>query len=70
MKHEPAPGPAIIAVDAIRLNELTNRYSQYRRSLTAPADPVKTLILTGAVLEAVRQVIPTAGPHTERSRGT
>lgn len=68
--HE-CPGQHI-AVDAGLLDELDNRYAEYRQAMSTPFDPVSVLALTGQVLETVRHILTTTedtrGSHTDARR--
>lgn len=69
MEYGPVSQPALVAVDAAQLRELTYKYVEYRQSLSNAGDPIQTLNLTGDVLEAVRRIIglpprTRAYPHT------
>jgi len=71
MDHESFSEPALIAVNAAHLRELTHRYAEYHQYLTAPGDPVKALDLMGDVLSSVRQLVigqaqPRDGDRTGR----
>jgi hypothetical protein len=57
MEYGPVSQPALVAVDAAQLRELTYKYVEYRQSLSNVGDPIQTLNLTGDVLEAVRRII-------------
>ena len=57
MDHGSFPEPALIAVDAAHMRELTDRYVEYHQYLTATGDPVKALNLIGDLLAAVRQIV-------------
>jgi hypothetical protein len=50
-----------VGVDGALLTDLATCYAQYRRALAGPFDPVKTLVLTGDVLQSVRTILTTIG---------
>lgn len=66
---EQGTSPELVAVDAVRLRELTYKYVEYRQSLTSSMDPVQVLNLTGDVLEAVRRVISLPAAAHSRQAG-
>ena len=43
------------------LDDLSDRYAQYRHTLSGPFDPVLTLRLTGDVLASVRRILTATG---------
>ncbi|MDQ0031080.1 hypothetical protein [Arthrobacter bambusae] len=52
------PGPEVAIVDAGAMQDLTEKYTEYRRNLAkAFFDPVHALTLTGEVLASVREIV-------------
>jgi hypothetical protein len=66
-------GPDVVTVDAGAMQDLTEKYTQYRETLYGGQtfDPVKAMHLTGEVLASVRQIVvngqkaKTPGPADE-----
>ena len=56
-------GPDVVVVDARAMQDLTDRYTEYRDVLYGGSvfDPVQAMHLTGEVLASVREVITTTG---------
>lgn len=51
-------GPEVAIVDAGALQDLTEKYTEYRRNMArAFFDPVQALTLTGEVLASVREIV-------------
>ncbi|MDP9904680.1 hypothetical protein [Arthrobacter bambusae] len=56
-------GPDVVIVDAGAMQDLTEKYTEYRELLYGGGifDPCRTIHLTGEVLASVRNVLVTAG---------
>lgn len=52
-----------VGVDGSLLEDLGTCYARYRQALAGPFDPVKTLSLTGEVLESVSTILIATGQY-------
>ena len=59
-----------VGVGGELLEDLAARYANYRHALAGPFDPVKTLMLTGDVLESVNTILTAIGQAPGQRRTT
>lgn len=57
-----------VGVDGDLLEDLATCYALYRQALNGPFDPVKTLALTGEVLESVSTILIATGQYRTNGR--
>ncbi|MDP9903241.1 hypothetical protein [Arthrobacter bambusae] len=57
--YKTGDGPDVVTVDAVAMQDLTEKYTQYRDALYGGQafDPVRALHLTGEVLASVREIV-------------